>query len=101
MCGIAGIVNFRGGTVEPAQISRLLDQLAHRGPDGAGIWFNAEQNVRFGRRRLAIINPGPTGYQPMASADGRYVITFNGEIYNFIELRRELEADGAIFRTQS
>jgi asparagine synthase (glutamine-hydrolysing) len=101
MCGIAGIVNLRRQEVEPAQISRLVNLLAHRGPDGAGIWFNAERNVAFGHRRLAIIDPGPTGYQPMASADGRYVITFNGEIYNFLELRRELEAKGAIFRTES
>ena len=101
MCGIAGIVSFRGKSVEPEQISRLLDQLAHRGPDGDGTWFNAERNVAFGHRRLAIIDPGPSGHQPMASADGRYIITFNGEIYNFIELRRELEAKGAIFRTQS
>ena len=101
MCGIAGIINFRGREVESAQLSRLLDQLAHRGPDGDGTWFNAERNVAFGHRRLAIIDPGPSGYQPMASADGRYVITFNGEIYNFIELRQELEAKGAIFRTQS
>jgi asparagine synthase (glutamine-hydrolysing) len=101
MCGIAGIVNLRRREVEPAQISRLVNLLAHRGPDGAGIWFNAERNVAFGHRRLAIIDPGPTGYQPMASADGRYVITFNGEIYNFLELRRELEAKGSIFRTES
>jgi asparagine synthase (glutamine-hydrolysing) len=101
MCGIAGIVNLRGGAVEPVQIARLLDRLAHRGPDGAGIWFNAERNVALGHRRLAIIDPSPSGYQPMGSNDGRYVITFNGEIYNFIELRRELEAKGAIFRTQS
>jgi asparagine synthase (glutamine-hydrolysing) len=101
MCGIAGIVNFRGKPVEPEQISRLVNQLAHRGPDVAGTWFSAERNVALGHRRLAIIDPGPSGYQPMASADGRYVITYNGEIYNFLELRRELEAQGAIFRTQS
>jgi asparagine synthase (glutamine-hydrolysing) len=101
MCGIAGIVNFRGNPVELPELSRLTDLLAHRGPDGAGNWFSAERNVALGHRRLAIIDPGPSGYQPMLSADGRYVITFNGEIYNFLELRRELEAQGAIFRTQS
>jgi asparagine synthase (glutamine-hydrolysing) len=101
MCGIAGIVNVRGNAVETPQLSRLTDLLAHRGPDGAGHWFNAERNVALGHRRLAIIDPGPSGYQPMLSADGRYVITFNGEIYNFLELRRELEARGAVFRTQS
>ena len=101
MCGIAGIVNFRGQTVEPAEIERLTDLLAHRGPDGAGHWFSAERNVALGHRRLAIIDPGAGGYQPMLSDDGRHVIVFNGEIYNFLELRRELEALGAIFRTQS
>jgi asparagine synthase (glutamine-hydrolysing) len=101
MCGIAGIVNFRGKPVEPDQISRLLDLMAHRGPDGARTWFNAERSVALGHRRLAIIDPGTNGNQPMASADGRYVITYNGEIYNFLELRRELEAQGAAFRTES
>jgi asparagine synthase (glutamine-hydrolysing) len=101
MCGIAGIVNFRGKPVEPEQISRLLDLMAHRGPDGARTWFNAERSVALGHRRLAIIDPGASGNQPMASADGRYVITYNGEIYNFLELRRELEAQGTVFRTES
>ena len=101
MCGIAGIVEIGGKMVEPSDISRLTDLLAHRGPDGAGHWFSAERNVALGHRRLAIIDPGAGGNQPMLSADGRYVIVFNGEIYNFLELRRELETLGAIFRTQS
>jgi asparagine synthase (glutamine-hydrolysing) len=101
MCGIAGIVEISGKAVEPSDIAHLTGLLAHRGPDGTGIWFNADRNVAFGHRRLAIIDPGPGGYQPMLSADGRYVITFNGQIYNFLELRRELEAQGAVFRTQS
>jgi asparagine synthase (glutamine-hydrolysing) len=101
MCGIAGIVNIRGQSVEPAEIERLTNLVAHRGPDGAGHWFSAERNVAFGHRRLAIIDPGAGGYQPMLSHDGRHVIVYNGEIYNFLELRRELEALGANFRTQS
>ena len=101
MCGIAGIVKIRGRAVEPPELSRLTNLLAHRGPDGAGHWFSAERNVALGHRRLAIIDPGAGGYQPMLSADGRHVIIFNGEIYNFLELRRELEVLGAIFRTQS
>jgi asparagine synthase (glutamine-hydrolysing) len=101
MCGIAGIVKIRGEVVEPSDLSRLTNLLAHRGPDGAGHWFSAKRNVALGHRRLAIIDPGAGGNQPMLSADGRYVITFNGEIYNFLELRRELETLGAIFRTQS
>ena len=101
MCGIAGIVNIRGKPVEPAEISHLTNLMAHRGPDGAGTWFSADRNVALGHRRLAIIDPGEGGYQPMSSADGRYVIVYNGEIYNFLELRRELEAQGASFRSQS
>ena len=101
MCGIAGIIEIRGKAVEPSDISRLTNLLAHRGPDGAGTWFNPDRNVALGHRRLAIIDPGASGYQPMLSVDGRHVIVFNGEIYNFLELRRELEAEGTIFRTQS
>jgi asparagine synthase (glutamine-hydrolysing) len=101
MCGIAGIVNIDGRAVEPAAISRLTDLLAHRGPDGDGHWFSAERNVALGHRRLAIIDPGPGGYQPMLSEDQRHVIVYNGEIYNFLELRLELEALGVKFRTQS
>src|SRR5690349_12097264 len=76
MCGIAGIVNFRGNAIEPAEISRLTNLLAHRGPDGEGIWFNTDRDVALGHRRLAIIDPGPGGYQPMLSADARYVIVY-------------------------
>jgi len=101
MCGIAGIVNLRGNAVEPAEISRLTGLIAHRGPFGEGTWFSADRTLAFGHRRLAIIDPGAGGYQPMLSEDGRYVIVYNGEIYNFLELRRELEARGAVFRSQS
>jgi asparagine synthase (glutamine-hydrolysing) len=101
MCGIAGIVNFRGNAVLSSEISRMTDLLAHRGPNGAGIWFSVDQDVAFGHRRLAIIDPGAGGFQPMLSDDHRYVIVFNGEVYNFLELRRELEAQGTTFRTQS
>ncbi|MFK4601454.1 MULTISPECIES: asparagine synthase (glutamine-hydrolyzing) [Bradyrhizobium] len=101
MCGIAGIVNLRGSAVEPDDISRLTGLIAHRGPFGQGTWFSADRSLAFGHRRLAIIDPGEGGYQPMRSADGRHVIVFNGEIYNFLELRRELEAQGVVFRSQS
>jgi asparagine synthase (glutamine-hydrolysing) len=101
MCGIAGIVDIGGRAVGPDEISGLTDLLAHRGPAGSATWFSANRAVAFGHRRLAIIDPGPGGHQPMAYADGRYVIVYNGEIYNFLELRRELEARGCIFRTES
>ncbi|VIO76697.1 Asparagine synthetase [glutamine-hydrolyzing] 1 [Bradyrhizobium ivorense] len=101
MCGIAGIVNLRGNPVEPAEIERLRGLIAHRGPFGEGSWFNARRNLAFGHRRLAVIDPTEGGRQPMTSGDGRHVIVYNGEIYNFLELRRELEAKGATFRSQS
>jgi asparagine synthase (glutamine-hydrolysing) len=101
MCGIAGVVNLRGNAVEPAEISRLTNLIAHRGPFGEGVWFSEDRHLALGHRRLAIIDPGAGGYQPMMSADGRHVIVYNGEIYNFLELRRELEAQGASFRSQS
>ena len=70
--------------------------LAHRGPDGEGIWM--DEGVGFGHRRLAIIDLSDNGAQPMKSSDGRYVINYNGEIYNFRELRKELESLGTIFQ---
>lgn len=101
MCGIAGIVSLSGQPVEPSQIAGLTDRLAHRGPDGAGHWFNADRGTALGHRRLAIIDPSPGGHQPMATADGRYVIVYNGEVYNFLELRQELAAKGEVFRSES
>ena len=86
------------------EIERLTNLIAHRGPDGApDYWFKcaADTHIALGHRRLAIIDPGPGGHQPMLSGDGRHVIVYNGEIYNFLELRRELEALGAKFRSQS
>ena len=97
MCGIAGI--FHAETpkpVDPTRIVRMTDALAHRGPDGSGVW--TDQGVGLGHRRLSIIDIAGSP-QPMHSADGRAVIVFNGEIYNFRELRRELEQAGFTFRT--
>jgi asparagine synthase (glutamine-hydrolysing) len=101
MCGIAGIVDLQGRTVAPDAIERLTGLIAHRGPDGAGFWFSDDKRIALGHRRLAIIDPGVRGNQPMISGDGRYVIVYNGEVYNFLELRGELEALGIQFRTES
>lgn len=101
MCGIAGILNLKGAPVERSEISGLTDRLAHRGPFGEGLWFSDDTSVAFGHRRLATIDLTEGGYQPMLSHDRRYVIVYNGEIYNFLELRRELEAKGVTFRSQS
>ena len=99
MCGIAGLIELYGDAVSPVILQRMSDAIAHRGPDGEGHWI--EGPVGFGHRRLAIIDLSPGGHQPMISADHRYVITYNGEIYNFRELRAELQAAGYWFRSQS
>ncbi|KYG24594.1 asparagine synthase [Bradyrhizobium sp. AT1] len=101
MCGIAGIVDFGGRPVAADELGRLTDLLSHRGPDGAGAWFSTDRAVALGHRRLAIIDVSDRGSQPMLSSDGRYAIVFNGEIYNFLELRRELENAGAVFHSDS
>lgn len=99
MCGIAGILNGVGRPVSPAILCRMTDSMLHRGPDAGGWW--AEGGVGLGHRRLAIIDLSPKGRQPMATEDGRFVLTYNGEIYNFAELRRELQAKGWRFRSQT
>ena len=99
MCGIAGLFHVETAKpVDPARVKAMIDVQAHRGPDGSGVW--TAQGVGLGHRRLSIIDLGG-GAQPMASDDGRIVVTYNGEIYNFRDVRRELEAKGAIFATQS
>jgi len=97
MCGIAGLVLLDGAPVSPAVLQRMTDAVAHRGPDGQGHWI--EGNVGLGHRRLAIIDLSPAGRQPMLDADNRYVLSYNGEVYNFRELRTELEALGYRFRS--
>jgi asparagine synthase (glutamine-hydrolysing) len=97
MCGIAGFVSFNGGgSVEDlrATAERMAARLAHRGPDDDGTWVDATAGVAFGFRRLRIIDLTKAGAQPMTSASGRYVIVFNGEVYNFERLREELERGG-------
>src|SRR5437762_9405576 len=103
MCGINGILAYGESAppVDEAELLRTRDHMAKRGPDGAGHWIAPDRRIGLGHRRLAIIDLSETGAQPMTSADGRYVISFNGEIYNHRELRRELEARGCVFRTRS
>src|SRR4051794_1284749 len=102
MCGIAGAF-IRQPSETPASsiVERMNDLQAHRGPDGSGLWHSKTNTVFLGHRRLAIIDTGPLGAQPMVDQTGRWVITFNGEIYNYRSLRTELENLGATFRTQS
>jgi asparagine synthase (glutamine-hydrolysing) len=99
MCGIAGIFHTDGRPVPAVLVKRMTDALAHRGPDGEG-FFNAGF-VGLGHRRLAIIDLSPGGHQPMSTPDGTYTITYNGEIYNYQELRIELETRGHRFTSQS
>jgi len=99
MCGITGFVNLNGAPASSVILKKMTDAIAHRGPDGEGQWV--EGNVGMGHRRLAIIDPSPAGHQPMISADRRYVLSYNGEIYNYRELRTDLEAEGALFRSKT
>ncbi len=96
MCGIAGIVRF-DGPVAPERLSAMVASIAHRGPDDSGLFV--EGGVGVGMRRLSILDLSPTGHQPMASEDGRVQLVFNGEIYNFKDLRCRLAAHGHAFRS--
>ncbi|MEH1798152.1 MAG: asparagine synthase (glutamine-hydrolyzing) [Nostoc sp.] len=104
MCGIAGFWNI-SRRVSPEElcymVQQMSDTLLHRGPDNGGSWVDAEIGIALGHRRLAIVDLSPEGHQPMISANGRYVIVFNGEIYNFLELKRQLEVLGHHFRGRS
>ena len=99
MCGITGILNLDGAPVSPVILRKMTDAVAHRGPDGEG--FFADGPAGLGHRRLAIIDLTPAGHQPMLTRDGRYALSYNGEIYNFQELRAELEALGHQFHSRT
>lgn len=103
MCGISGIVSYAPDAlpVDRGELTTISAALAPRGPDGAGIWESPDRRVALAHRRLAIIDLSASGAQPMVSGDGTHVITFNGEIYNFRELRKDLEKEGVRFRTDS
>src|SRR4051812_34562879 len=97
MCGIAGFQ----GKFDPEILRQFNDKLSHRGPDDAGAWYSARALVGLSHRRLSIIDVSPLGHQPMENRQGTAVVVFNGEIYNFRELRRDLEQSGHTFRSQS
>lgn len=100
MCGVTGFLDrrCRRNQEQSEALARgMADTLRHRGPDGAGVWADASNGVALGHRRLSIVDLSPAGAQPMASRDGRYVLSYNGEIYNHVELRRELEGGGHVF----
>lgn len=99
MCGIAGVVNRNQEPVSPVLLRRMTDAIAHRGPDGEGHYIDGAFGL--GHRRLAIIDTSTAGHQPMVTADGRYVLSYNGEVYNYRELRVLLESLGYRFHSQT
>ena len=103
MCGINGIFayHYAANPIDRGEIARTRDHMVARGPDGEGEWISDGGRAAFGHRRLAIIDLSEDGAQPMASVDGRFIVTFNGEIYNYRELRLELEGQGCAFKSQS
>jgi len=97
MCGLAGLWQPTDSTSAAETLARrMADAVAHRGPDDSGVWTDPDAGIALAHRRLSIIDLSPEGHQPMRSASGRYVIVFNGEIYNFAELRRELSAEADV-----
>ena len=103
MCGIAGIWAYRGSAaaVSRGELAKINERMAKRGPDGSGTWLSDDERVGLTHRRLSIIDLSERGAQPMHSDDGKLVITFNGEIYNYRALRSDLEARGYVFRSDS
>ncbi|HSJ13154.1 MAG TPA: asparagine synthase (glutamine-hydrolyzing) [Longimicrobiales bacterium] len=102
MCGICGVVAYgwQGGE-DPAVLQRMRDAMIHRGPDDAGTWLSGDGRVALGHRRLSIVDLSSAGHQPMTNEDGSLQLVFNGEIYNHVELRRELEGRGHRYRSHS
>jgi asparagine synthase (glutamine-hydrolysing) len=98
MCGVVGILTRKGG-IDMEQLISMRDTLRHRGPDDAGVWVNADRTVGLAHRRLSILDLSAAGHQPMVSACGRFQIIFNGEIYNYLDLREQLRSHGHVFRT--
>lgn len=95
MCGIVGFIHsFEGRDDLSTLLAHMLQSIRHRGPDDGGVWIDEQRGVALGHRRLSILDLSPAGHQPMGSACGRFFIVFNGEIYNHLELRKELERSG-------
>ncbi len=101
MCGLAGIAGLEDEATARKSLQAMVGRLRHRGPDDRGEFFAPGNQIALGHTRLSILDLSPAGHQPMHSADGRFVIVFNGEIYNFRRLREELESEGVRFRSHS
>jgi len=101
MCGIVGLWNFDRNDISQPEFDRFNDSLSHRGPDGRGVYHDSNSRLWLGHRRLAILDLSDAGAQPMKTSNGRYWVTYNGEIYNFLELKQELSILGFTFQGQS
>src|ERR1700732_3188571 len=103
MCGINGIFAYHPASSAPGEAELLAtrDAMRARGPDGSGAWWTRDRRCGLGHRRLSIIDLSDRASQPMTGQDGRFVVVFNGEIYNYPQLRSELESGGVLFRTKS
>ena len=104
MCGIVGFIDQSGQTSRAdlaTRVDAMSARLRHRGPDDCGRWLDESAGLAFGHQRLSIIDLSAAGHQPMLSRDGRFVLSYNGEIYNFLEIRRELEDKGSLFNGDS
>jgi len=103
MCGINGIFayHYAANPIGRDELLRTRDHMAKRGPDGFGAWYSEDGRLGLGHRRLSIIDLSEAGAQPMLSADGRFAVSFNGEIYNYRELRSALQAEGRTFKSYS
>src|SRR4051812_29476299 len=103
MCGIVGVHHYGNGSVSltDSLVERMRDTMRHRGPNSEGLWIDPARKAGLGFRRLSIIDLSPNGSQPMANEDGTLHIIFNGEIYNYRDLRPDLEKRGHTFRSQT
>jgi asparagine synthase (glutamine-hydrolysing) len=104
MCGIAGVFDYafhERPEVTPELLTKMSDAISHRGPDDSGFHVSRDGRCGLTFRRLSIVDLSPAGHQPMSTSDGRYTLTFNGEIYNHAVIRRELEAKGYTYRGHS
>jgi asparagine synthase (glutamine-hydrolysing) len=101
MCGISGWFLKQGASRDDAQLVAMADAITHRGPDDRGYFYDRKRGIAFAHNRLSIIDLSPAGHQPMASEDGRFVLSYNGELYNFQRLKRELEELGHKFHSRS
>ena len=103
MCGITGYIDLDPNVspTDSGDIDMMINSLIHRGPDDKGVWMDPDLGIAMGHTRLSIQDLSDAGHQPMKSSSGQYIIVFNGEIYNYLEIKRELEKKGVSFRTKS